>query len=253
MDRLLLKSAFERYVSAFDSQDERISGKITHTYRVAANCLEISGGLGLGGNDTDIAFALGMLHDIGRFRQAEKYKTFLDSVSDHAEEGADYLFSDGHIADFIPDLSAGDTRIIEKAIRLHNKHLLPSGLDERELMFCNIIRDADKIDIFRFMVQQSFAVSHEYPEDVVKASYFSDAVLGYFKRQETVLFSERETPADIYLSHVALCFGLVYPSSRRLLNSDGYIRQMMELRFDNPSVQKQYEELSGIVREFLNE
>jgi len=252
MDRELIKSAFERYVSGFDTGDERISGKISHTYKVAENCLEIASGLSLSRHDGDISFALGMLHDIGRFRQAAKYSTFLDSVSDHAEEGADYLFSEGRISDFIPDLSPEDFRIMEKAIRLHNKHLLPADLSDRERLFCNIIRDADKIDIFRFMVQQSFSISHEYPEDIIKSSYFSEPVLSYFRRGETVLFSERETPADIFLSHVALCFGLVYPSSRQLLNSQGYIQQMMEFHFDIPEVQKQYEDLKKSVEQYLN-
>lgn len=40
-------------------------------------------------------------------------------------------------------------KIVETAIRSHSCFRLDESLDEETLMFCNIIRDADKIDIFK--------------------------------------------------------------------------------------------------------
>ena len=48
--------------------------------------------MGLTGEDKDVAWLLGMLHDIGRFEQIRCFGTFNDGMSvDHAELGADIL------------------------------------------------------------------------------------------------------------------------------------------------------------------
>ena len=46
--------------------------------------------------------------------------------------------------------------IIYKAINNHNKFEIERGLSERELLHCKIIRDADKLDIFRVKEEDSF-------------------------------------------------------------------------------------------------
>ena len=248
-----LRAGFDKYVSAFDAADERISGKICHTYQVAKNCIYIAEKLGLPEHDTDLAYALGMLHDVGRFEQARRFRTFLDSVYDHAQMGADYLFNENGLAEFLAGdtLPDEETELLELAIRQHNRHILPENLDDRELLFCNLIRDADKVDIYRFTALQSFEVCHEYPAKIVSASSPTGKIIEYFNRRETVLFSERETPADIYLSHVALCFGLVYDCSKQLLDEQGYIWRMMDFRFDSPEVQSQFEKMKQSVTGFF--
>lgn len=250
-----LKMGFDTYTSKYDISDERIYGKIVHTYAVAANCIYICNELKLNDHDEMIAYAIGMLHDVGRFEQASKYHTFIDSVSDHAIEGADYLFNQGGISNFIPEkcFNREDLKLIETAIRQHNKHLLDEGLSERELLFCNIIRDADKIDIYRFNAKQSFEVSHEYTEKEVASSEPSEIIIEAFRNKQTVDFSKRKTKADIYLSHVALCFGLVFDSSKKLLDSQGNIWKMMDFSFDNPKVQDTFNCLRKDVESFLRD
>ena len=40
-------------------------------------------------------------------------------------------------------------QIVENAIRNHSAFRIDERLDEYTVMFCNILRDADKVDIFR--------------------------------------------------------------------------------------------------------
>ena len=148
MERKTLKEAFEAYVSNYDLSDPNILLKYIHTSKVAENCETIAVFLGLNQEDIDLAWEIGMLHDIGRFEQLRRFHTFFDAQSiDHAQFGADLLFVDGLMKMFDED----DSRyaMIEKAIRCHNRYRLPEDLTERELLFCQIIRDADKVDIFR--------------------------------------------------------------------------------------------------------
>ena len=46
--------------------------------------------------------------------------------------------------------------IIERAVALHSDFRLPSGLSDRERLFCTITRDADKVDIMRVFNQSSW-------------------------------------------------------------------------------------------------
>ena len=94
-------NAFAEYVRNYDPSDEKIKLKIDHTYRVAGLCQSIAKSLNLSEADVDIAWLLGMLHDIGRFEQIRRFGTFSDADSvDHAEFGADLLFKEGLIRKF---------------------------------------------------------------------------------------------------------------------------------------------------------
>ena len=43
--------------------------------------------------------------------------------------------------------------MLRTAVEWHSAHRLPDGPDERTVMYCNILRDADKIDIPRVNVE----------------------------------------------------------------------------------------------------
>ena len=254
MDRKFLQHAFESYVSSFDAADERIALKIEHTYHVARNCDGISARLGLGERQKDIAWAIGMLHDIGRFEQVARSHSFVDSVAgDHAEAGVKALFTDGRITDFIPFgvLTAEELEEIRLAIHLHNKLSLADGLSPEQELFCNIIRDADKLDIFRVCTERSFRAVHEYTEEEVRTSDFSPAVTECFDKRITLDYSKRRTPADLFLGHIAMCFGLYYPDSRREAYEQGYVEKMMDFTFADEANQAQWQQMQSVVRDFL--
>jgi hypothetical protein len=84
-DLILLKKWFSDYCSSFYSPDiedqKNISLKEHHTERVCENIVEISKRLSLDGHSTMLAEAIALFHDIGRFPQYARYKTFRDSVS----------------------------------------------------------------------------------------------------------------------------------------------------------------------------
>lgn len=256
IDREFLHRAFDRYISSFDASDERIALKIRHTAFVAENSDRIAGTLSLSEDDRDLAWAIAMLHDIGRFEQAAANSSFIDSVSsDHAVAGVKYLFEDGGIRLFIPDgiLSAEDLDEIRLAIAWHNRHAVPAELSDRSRLFCNIIRDADKLDIFRVCVENTFEVAHEYPPETVADSQISPEVIDCFEKFETLDYSKRRFPADIFLGHIAMCFGLFFRESRKIAAEQGYILHMADFSFTDPRSQKQYERMQERLNEFLSQ
>ena len=163
MNKKAALEAFKSYADLYDTEDIKIKLKIDHTYRVADIASRIAVSVG---ENPDFSWFLGLLHDIGRFEQLTQYGTFKDAESvDHAELGADILFKDGLIESFPTAFSlfskvcqdeADDRLIAETAIRLHNKLSLPGGLDEKTLLYCKILRDADKADIFRVLTDPPY-------------------------------------------------------------------------------------------------
>ena len=104
IDREKALKTFNTYVSKYNTEDEKIKLKIEHIQRVAKNANNIAENLNLSKEDIDLAWLIGLLHDIGRFEQVRLYHTFNDGKSvNHAEIGAKILFEDGLIREFIED------------------------------------------------------------------------------------------------------------------------------------------------------
>ena len=85
-----VKEAFASYARNYNPEDEKVHLKIVHTYKVAELCRKIAESLSLAPEDVELAWLLGMLHDVGRFEQLRRYNTFNDADSiDHALFGAE--------------------------------------------------------------------------------------------------------------------------------------------------------------------
>ena len=149
IDRERVKQAFQEYTGRYDIHDEKIRLKVEHTYRVADISEQIAEKLGLSEEDIALAWLIGMLHDIGRFEQLRRFHTFVDSQSiDHAHFGVELLFQDGLLARFV-DNSGENEELIKKAIYWHSAFRIDPQLNDREMLFAKVIRDADKIDILK--------------------------------------------------------------------------------------------------------
>lgn len=97
-----------------------------------------------------LTYSLGLLHDIGRFPQYAEFGTFQDSQSfDHGDRGKTILDKEF----FWRGVSEEDKQYLLTAVRYHNKKDIPLTLSDETLKWCSLIRDADKIDIFR-MIQR---------------------------------------------------------------------------------------------------
>ncbi len=232
MKRSEATAAFNAYVDKFDRNNPMIYQKAVHSHKVAAIAERIARSL-VREELVDFAWLLGLLHDIGRFEQVKQYGTFADSQSvDHAELGADILFKDGLI-DVFPTqaLPTGWQNIAETAIRLHNKLSLPDGLDERTRTLSNILRDADKVDIFRVLIELSYADRNGgRKQDQPESCELSPEVMKCVMEHRCVPSSVRKTSFDRRVSHCCLAFELVYEESRRITREQGYLRKLLAMQ-----------------------
>lgn len=270
-------NAFAEYVRNYDPSDEKIKLKIDHTYRVAGLCQRIAESLGLSEPDVDIAWLLGMLHDIGRFEQIRRFGTFNDVQSvDHAEFGADLLFKEGLIRKFAEgyyeecELARSgneeaeqiiknnehhnkDTGLLEMAIRQHNKYRVKEDLTERQRMFCDILRDADKVDIFKVNADIPMEIIYDVTTEELKNGIITKEVLESFYKKETVLKSVRRSAVDHIVGHISLLFELVYKESYRQAKEQGYVYKLLNFKSDVPEVNAEFDDMRKYVDEFLME
>ncbi len=270
-------NTFAEYVRNYDPLDEKIKLKIDHTYRVAGMCQRIAESLGLSEPDVDIAWLLGMLHDIGRFEQIRRFGTFNDAQSvDHAEFGADLLFKEGLIRKFAEgyyeecELARSgneeaeqiiknnehhnkDTGLLEMAIRQHNKYRVKEDLTERQRMFCDILRDADKVDIFKVNADIPMEIIYDVTTEELKSGVISKEVLESFYKMKTVLKSVRKSAVDHIVGHISLLFELVYKESYRQAKEQGYVYKLLDFKSDVPEVNAEFDDMRKYVDEFLME
>jgi len=145
---LRLKSWFEQYAKRFDSYDVNISTntelKKLHTRNVCIEMIDIANSLDLNRQNSFLAEAVALLHDVGRFDQYMRYHTFDDAKSEnHAMLGVRILNREGVLG----DINGGLRKLILDVVCYHNCAEIPPNRDERCTSFLKLLRDADKIDI----------------------------------------------------------------------------------------------------------
>ena len=144
-----LSAWFENFVATYRNLGGRTSDsaqlKWEHTKRVQVETEVLVGDLGLPEGFRRLAAAAALLHDVGRFEQFARYQTFDDACSaDHALLGWTIL-RDGKHLDWLP---VGLKQLLLDAVLFHNRVRLPEIADSRKRAICQIVRDADKLDIW---------------------------------------------------------------------------------------------------------
>ncbi len=271
IDRKKIMDEFAGYTKDYDISDEKIKLKVEHTYRVAGLCDRIARSLGLAVEDIDLAWAIGMLHDIGRFDQVRQYGTFSDADSvDHAHYASELLFDKGMIMDYFGSANPGiynyienkntcsaglseSLGIIKKAVYNHSAYKIEEGLCEREVLFCNIIRDADKLDIFKVVNDTPLEDIYSVDKEEIPKAEVTNAVMQALREKHAVLRSLKKTPADYIAAYIALVFELVFPESFYIAKEQGYLDKLLDFKTDNQVTKQQFKEIRKITEEYIKE
>lgn len=219
------EQAFAAYVRNYNPSDGKIRLKIVHTYHVAETAESIAESLHLSKEDTDLAKLIGILHDVGRFEQIRRYGDFRDYLTvNHAELGADLLEA-GLLREFIEDPSYDD--IILKAIRMHNRFAIDEDLDERTLLHCRLIRDADKTDIFRVRVEDPITDVQAFDQEAIENSDITPSAFEAFMQHVCLNREKVRTPADSWIAGAAMIFDYNFLPGLAILSREHRIDQMI--------------------------
>ncbi|MEG0274219.1 MAG: HD domain-containing protein [Longicatena sp.] len=247
------KQAFHEYVKDYSLEDEKILLKVIHTEKVAQLCRQIARSLRLTREQQDLAELIGWLHDIGRFEQIRRYQTFLDSQSeDHALLGIRILQEQQFLRSFIEEDIYDE--IIYTAIRNHNRFVVEDNLTQEELLYVNLIRDADKIDIFRVDCEESCELLFQCNPQQLKKETISKEVYEDVMKEKSVLAKKRKTPLDMYISHLALLFDMHFVESIQLVKQHGNYQTLRTMyTFENPTTKQQFQSIQEKIETYIED
>ncbi len=230
-DLAFFKKWFSDYCSSFYSSDagdqKNIFLKEEHTFRVCQNMTEITEALSLNDNRKMLAETVALFHDIGRFPQYAKYKTFRDSVSvNHGLLGAQTLVEKG----VLRNLSEEEQEIIVQSVTFHNAFSVPKKGKEEIVFFTKLIRDADKLDIWRVFLEyyegteesRASAVGLGLPD----IPGYSEDVLSRIYQKKIISLSDIRSLNDFKLLQLSWIFDLNFRPSFALLAQRDYIRRV---------------------------
>ncbi len=230
---LKLKDWFEDYTSGFYSNEpmvqQNIILKAEHTRRVCEAILMIGVSLELSSEDLSIAETCALLHDIGRFEQYKRYRTFSDHKSkDHAALGADVI-QNLHVLDGIEPETA---EMIIWTVRHHNRAALPENQTSRGLLFLKLLRDADKVDIWRVVTEYYHRSGNQRNRsielDLPDTPQVSDAVYDALMNRTLVQMSDLKTLTDFKLLQMGWVYDLNFPMTFRIVREKRFLESIRD-------------------------
>ncbi len=240
----ILYEALLKYASSYDLTDQRVRLKISHMQRVQRISRFVARKIGLSDELIEVASVIGLLHDIGRFYQIKNFGTFNDHESiDHAEASNIVLFAEGHLEEFVGvEMARRYGEVIKKAIYYHNKIALPSNakeFTEVELTMAKLIRDADKIDIFKLLLDTDFSVVFQL-KDGADPTAITPEIEEAFYKKALIDYRLRNSYVDDCITKIAYVFDFHFSVSRKILLKTRYLERLVDNLFGQVDIEDEF-------------
>jgi hypothetical protein len=238
---------FQEYIHQFSSDDPIVQKsmdlKAEHTRRVCEAIGDIGRSLGLSKEDLCLAEASGLLHDIGRFEQFRQYRTFADYRSEnHAVLGAKVIQANRVLDGLEP--AAAD--LIVRVVEYHNLAALPVGEEERCLFFLKLLRDADKVDIWRVVTEYYQSAGNNRNQtielDLPDIDRISDPVHEALMSGRLARMGDLKTLHDFKLLQIGWIYDVNFPRTFQIVQEKRYLEKIREaLPRECPRITEVYE------------
>jgi putative nucleotidyltransferase with HDIG domain len=250
-----IKNWFVDYVSGFYGDDEIINANIElkdkHSKFVRSESLYIADELGLTDEQKLIAEVVGLLHDVGRFEQFKKYRTYNDPRSiNHSVLGVQILRENNVLA----GLDDNEVEVIETAVKYHGAKKLPENLNGDVLLQCRVIRDADKIDIYRVVTEyyrqykndpDSFKLEIELPDE----PWYSDEVIQKVINRELISYKNLKTWNDCKLTQLSWVYDINFVPTLKRIKEKRFLEKIIDFLPQNYDIRR----VEKIVLDFVND
>ena len=235
---------FDDYVKGFYCDDPYINANIKlkedHSKRVCDEMRYLTDHLGLTPNQKRLADAIALFHDLGRFEQFSKYRTYKDHISiNHCTMALEVMRKNRLLAD-VPD---AERQIIEKAIELHGTKELPKHLKGDCLLFSKLIRDADKLDIFYVVLDyykeyrdnpKEFQLEIELPD----GPEYSVDVVNAILAGERVDYRAMRTWNDMKLCQLGWVYDVNYTATLKRIKERKFLEMVFGFLPETPDIEK---------------
>jgi HD superfamily phosphodiesterase len=214
----------KKYLSGGPDHRRNIELKAEHSRRVCEEILDVGMSLKLGLEELCLAETTALLHDIGRFEQYTRYGTFVDLVSeDHAVLGIRVLREEG----VLERLDVGNRELILRIISYHNRAAIPENETEKCLYFSRLLRDADKLDIWRvvtnYYTQRTAGRNETVELNLPDGPGISDRVYEDLMGGKIVRVDNLRTLNDFKVLQMGWVFDVNFPRTFQLVRERRYL------------------------------
>ncbi|MEW6713578.1 MAG: HD domain-containing protein [Nitrospirota bacterium] len=226
-----LKEWFSDYTGSFFGDDEgdnrNLRLKAEHTQNVCSNIKEIAVSLPLSFKKVILAETIALFHDVGRFSQYIKYKTFQDNKSvNHGLLGARILEEKA----VLKNLADAEKHLIINSVKFHNVFQMPDLKDEELTLFLKLVRDADKLDILRVFInfyespaeERASATAFGLPD----VPEYSKEILERIYKEQKVSYASLRSVNDFKLMNLSWGYAMNFKASYRLLKERDYLKRI---------------------------
>ncbi|MFC1811458.1 HD domain-containing protein [Thermodesulfobacteriota bacterium] len=251
-----LKTWFSDYVAGFytdiEANNRNIRLKEKHTERVCRNMVMLGKALGLPDQKIILAEIMGLFHDLGRFRQYATYGTFNDRISvNHARLGIRQMARHRVLSGYPRD----EKRLIAKAIACHNTAEITADEDGETLFFIRLLRDADKLDIYKVFINY-YQNRGKNPNPVVEIGLPDDPacspkVVSALNQGRIALMEDLKTLNDFKLLLISWVFDLNFVPSFQIVQRRGYVERIEATLPDSEDVSAAVSQVRDYVKRHL--
>ena len=249
-----IKKWFYIYVGDIPQDDIKLAAfiqlKLEHSLKVAGCSKSFAEKMQWSQSDIFIAEVLGLLHDIGRFSQLVEFLTFADEDSiNHGESGYRLIKQ----LDILSPLPETEQTGILDGIHYHNSREIPSHINSDSLRFIKLVRDADKLDIFRVIrnhVKKNKL--EEHPEIILNIDIdgpVNPEALAQILNKETISYNKVKSLADFGLAQLAWIYDINYKVTFQEISDRNIIEQITEIFPQDKEIYK----VKQLVESFINE
>lgn len=231
---------FDEYTQSFLTTDEKINQnielKIYHTRKVCAVIRELAIHLNLAPEAVNMAEATALFHDIGRFEQYKQFQTYSDARSfNHGEFGASILVEKG----ILNQLDAVERDILHKSVMHHNRKILPLDNNKQVNFYCKLIRDADKLDIFRVVTDYYEQCKNNKRNETIELDLpdlpeITQSVIDDLRNHQSVDMRYLKTLNDFKMVQIGWVYDMNYGHTLSMMIKNNYLSR---IRIELPDCQ----------------
>jgi HD superfamily phosphohydrolase YqeK len=253
-DLVKFKDWFSWYSGSFHTgnagDDKNLDLKIRHTFLVCENAVRIARDEQLDEFDLLLAETSALFHDLGRFLQYSMHRTFRDSISvNHGRLGAGILEEKKILSAIPPD----EQKLIINTVQFHNAFEIPPFEDQRKILFLRLIRDADKLDIWRVFSEYFASPGDEQASaaglGLPDSPGYSEAVLSCLYDRSLASMSDLRTLNDFKLMQLSWVYGLHFRESFRIMSERELISGIASTLPQTPEIKGALESLNNFIDE----
>ncbi len=252
------KHWYADYVAGFYAEDAFINSNLTlketHTARVCAEMNYLTASIQMSASDRLLAETIALFHDVGRYEQFTKYRTFADAQSvPHGPLGVEVL----QRHNVLEPLTPNERLIVNRSVQLHGAKQLPDDLGEAVAPFARLIRDADKLDIFYLMTEvdkwplqdpQAPVLINWFPRGDEYSPEMIEAILAHRHIDYTLM----KTSHDMKLLELAWVYDLNFRATFQRVRDRRCLEKIIAMLPDTADIRQVAAEVLAYRDEMLN-